>query len=222
MIEFEPTQLQVYLVAGSNNVQPGEDLVAFVERALVAGVTMFQYREKGTGTRSATEKLAIAQQLRELTQRYHVPFVIDDDLPLATAIGADGIHVGQSDTAIQTVVQQAKQAGMFVGLSVSTPQQLRDSGDLTGVSYLGSGPVKPTTTKLDADPAIGTAGLVAIQQHTALPIVAIGGINVTDAVAIAETGVAGIAMISALTQTTAAELTNRVTQIKQAFNGVIK
>ncbi|QBO37417.1 thiamine phosphate synthase [Periweissella cryptocerci] len=227
MIEFEPQMLQVYLVAGSSNMSLGEDLITYVERALKAGITMFQYREKGPIKRTRGEKLALAQQLRSLTRQYHVPLVIDDDLELAIAIGADGIHVGQSDTQIQQVVRRAKQQGMFVGLSVSTPAQLANSGDLTGVNYLGSGPVNATKTKLDADPAIGIPGLLALQDQTDLPIVAIGGINVPivaigginvpDVAKIAATGIAGVAMISALTQANEADLKLRVNQIKAAF-----
>lgn len=220
-MQFTAKMLSSYLVIGTQDLVAGQDLVALVEATLKAGVTIVQYREKGaTAIQNPAAKLALAQKLKNLTAQYHVPLVIDDDLELALAIEADGIHVGQSDQKVAQVVAAIKTShkpDMFVGLSVSNLEQLANS-DLSGVSYLGSGPIKATSSKADADPVIGLAGLTALVNATNLPIVAIGGVTFTDAGAIADTGAKGLAMISAFTHASVNQLNTWVPQINQTFN----
>ncbi|CAH0418144.1 thiamine phosphate synthase [Periweissella ghanensis] len=220
-MQFEAKMLRSYLVIGTQDLLAGQDLLALVEATLKAGVTIVQYREKGSAAiQNAADKLALAQKLKDLTTKYQVPLVIDDDVDLALAVGADGIHVGQSDQKMQQVVAKIKASAhpeTFVGLSVSNLTQLANS-DLTGVSYLGSGPIKATSSKADADPVIGLAGLTALVQATELPIVAIGGVSFTDDTVIAATGAHGLAMISAFTHAKDSELNTWVPKINQAFS----
>ncbi|MDT3391509.1 MAG: thiamine phosphate synthase, partial [Bacillota bacterium] len=107
-LTFKTTQLQAYFVCGSQDV-PGRDLVMVVKNAIAAGITAFQFRDKGAGSQlTAAQRLVTARQLRTMCQAAQIPFIVDDDVELALAVAADGIHVGQSDEQIQRVVQQVQ------------------------------------------------------------------------------------------------------------------
>jgi len=197
-LDFSPAQLRAYFVCGSQDVGDG-DLVAVVESALQAGITAFQFRDKGTSQLTGLERRQLGQRLHQLCAAYRVPFIVDDDVALALALHADGIHVGQSDQQIQQVLDQVREK-MFVGLSCSTPAEVEVANQLAGIAYLGSGPVFPTTSKSDADPVIGLRGLTTLVGLSRRPVVAIGGITTTQLAAVAGTGAQGSAVISLLTQ----------------------
>lgn len=199
VIKFQPQQLRCYLVAGTQDVNNSkEQLVTKVHQALTAGITMFQYREKGKSNLNTAEREQTAQQLKELCHSYQVPFVVDDDIDLAVKVGADGIHVGQNDEQIQRVLKQAGKH-QFVGYSCNTLKEI-DRANQLGVDYIGSGPVFPTQSKADADPAIGTKKLHQLVQRSRHPLVAIGGIAEDNLSAIAQTDCRGIATISMIMQ----------------------
>lgn len=174
--------LKAYLVGGSQDTQgqPAQ-LLAKVEVALQNGITMFQYREKGPGALTGAARVQLGHRLRALCRQYDCPFVVDDDLALARELGADGIHVGQRDQGIEAVL---------------TAAQVARANQLAGVAYVGSGPVFPTISKADADPALGVAGLAALVAQSRHPVVAIGGLNATNLATVWTTGVAGTAVIS--------------------------
>lgn len=196
-MKFETTMLKAYLVGGSQDTQGRPDqLLAKVEVALQNGITMFQYREKGPGALTGVARIQLGRRLRALCRQYDCPFVVDDDLALASELGADGIHVGQRDQGIEAVLAAAQAAGLFVGYSCATAGQLARANQLAGVAYVGSGPVFPTTSKADADPALGVAGLAALVAQSRHPVVAIGGLNATNLATVWTTGVAGTAVIS--------------------------
>ena len=197
-LDFSPAQLRAYFVCGSQDVGDG-DLVAVVESALQAGITAFQFRDKGSSRLTGLERRQLGQRLHQLCAAYRVPFIVDDDVALALALHADGIHVGQSDQQIQQVLDQVR-GKMFVGLSCSTPAEVEAANQLAGIAYLGSGPVFPTTSKSDADPVIGLRGLTTLVGLSRRPVVAIGGITTTQLAAVAGTGAQGSAVISLLTQ----------------------
>jgi len=197
-LDFSPAQLRAYFVCGSQDAGDG-DLVAVVESALQAGITAFQFRDKGTSQLTGLERRQLGQRLHQLCAAYRVPFIVDDDVALALALHADGIHVGQSDQQIQQVLDQVREK-MFVGLSCSTPAEVEVANQLAGIAYLGSGPVFPTTSKSDADPVIGLRGLTTLVGLSRRPVVAIGGITTTQLAAVAGTGAQGSAVISLLTQ----------------------
>ena len=200
MLEFEPAQLRAYFVCGTQDV-PGKDLNSVVQSALDAGITAFQYRDKEASRLTAAERLALGQQLRARCAYAHVPFIVDDDVDLALALQADGIHVGQKDDQVTQVIQRVANQ-MFVGLSCSTLAEVRTANRLDGIAYLGSGPIFPTTSKADADPVVGLTGLRQLVATANEPIVAIGGITVEQLPAVAATGAAGSAVISMLTRST--------------------
>lgn len=199
-MKFDPTMLHAYLVGGSQDTHhdPAE-LLAKTEEALQAGITAFQYREKGSSHISAAQRLKLAQQLRELTQHYRVPLFIDDDEELALAVGADGVHVGQKDQRIEQVIQRA-QGKLMIGYSCNTPAQIVKANRLANLDYVGAGPVFPTQSKADADPALGLKQLGLLNQLSEQPVVAIGGITADNIAATLATGVAGAAVISMVFQ----------------------
>ncbi|WP_024747200.1 thiamine phosphate synthase [Levilactobacillus namurensis] len=198
-VTFEPGLLRAYFVAGSQDV-PGKDLRVVLAEMLQAGITAYQFRDKGASTLTPAERLALGRDLRDQCRAASVPFIVDDDVDMALALDADGVHVGQSDERIQRVLAATKDRQMFVGLSCSTSAEVAAANQLTGLAYIGSGPIYPTVSKDDADPVIGTAGLQALVAQANVPIVAIGGVTQESLPAIAQTGAAGVAVITLLTR----------------------
>ncbi|QLL69923.1 thiamine phosphate synthase [Lactobacillus sp. 3B(2020)] len=196
-MKFKTEMLNAYLVGGSQDTESDPvKLLERVEIALKNGITMFQYREKGTGALQGLARQKLGHRLHNLCQRYHCPFVVDDDLVLALTLKADGIHVGQGDQAIRQVTKVAQQAGMFVGYSCNTKAEILQANQLTGIDYYGIGPIFPTQSKVDADPVLGLQKLIELNQLAKKPIVAIGGISSNQLATVRQTGVAGIAVIS--------------------------
>jgi thiamine-phosphate pyrophosphorylase len=151
--------------------------------AVAAGATVVQLRVKAS-TDVVVER---GQGFRSLA----ATFIVNDDVEAALALRADGVHLGQGDAG----AERARAAGLLLGRSVSTlAQALAADGD-----YLGAGPIWETPSKADADPAIGLDGLRAICQAVTLPVVAIGGIDVSNASECIRAGAAGVAVIRAAT-----------------------
>ncbi|BDR61152.1 thiamine phosphate synthase [Lactobacillus xylocopicola] len=202
MQKFNSQLLRAYFICGSQDVPAGKTLPGLVEEALKAGITAYQFRDKGPrSTLAAAARLPLARQLHGLCQQYHVPFFVDDDVDLAQAIGAEGIHVGQSDEAIKQVVAAVHEQ-MMVGYSCSTLAEIIQGDHIGGIDYYGSGPIFATQSKDDADPEIGLSGLTQLVEQTNRPIVAIGGITVESLPAIAQTGAAGASVISMIASST--------------------
>ncbi|MDF7682385.1 thiamine phosphate synthase [Lactobacillus sp. ESL0679] len=200
MQKFNANILQSYFICGTQDLPAGKTLPEIVEEALKAGITAFQFRDKGpNSTLSDNERLPMARQLHELCQQYQVPFFIDDDVALAKAVNAEGIHVGQSDEAIQQVINEVG-SQMIVGYSCSTLAEIEAGNQIAGIDYYGSGPIFATQSKADADPVIGLTGLTELATSSKHPIVAIGGITVKDLPDITHTGAAGAAVISMIAQ----------------------
>jgi thiamine-phosphate pyrophosphorylase len=208
LMKFKPEMLRVYLIAGTQDVNHDiDDYLRRVEKALIAGVTAFQFREKGSSQLTADERLTLAQQFRELTTKYDVPLIIDDDYELAIKVHADGVHVGQKDQRVEQVIA-AVGDDMFVGYSCNTKAQIDHANQLQKIAYLGSGPVFPTGSKDDADPVMGFEKLKELVEYSNFPIVAVGGITPDNAKdTVDKTGVAGISGISMIMQSTDVEQT---------------
>lgn len=186
--------LRLYLIASSGSFpNPLKDL----EKAFKAGVTCFQLREKGENIKSGNNLIEFAEGVKRLCDKYGVVFIVNDNIELAKKVGADGIHIGQTDMKPEDL--PAYFEDKIIGLSVGNIAEL-ESSDLSRVSYIGVGPVYNTSSKDDAGSAIGLAGLKNVTSMTELPAVAIGGItigNYTDCLA---NGADGISVISAITQ----------------------
>lgn len=199
MQKFNPRILQAYFICGSQDV-PGLDLVKVVQQALAAGITAYQFRDKGPhSSYNMDQRAQVAAQLRELCQKAQVPFIVDDDVQLAQKLQADGLHLGQNDTAIQEVIDKVG-SQMFIGYSCSNLTEVQAANQIAGIAYYGCGPVFATQSKADANPVIGLNGLQQLVQTAHRPVVAIGGITSEDLPAIAATKAAGSAVISMLAQ----------------------
>jgi thiamine-phosphate pyrophosphorylase len=186
----------VYLVTDTQQCGGPAGVVATVDAAVKGGVTAVQLRDPGATTR---ELVDLGRALVALLRPRGVPLVVDDRVDVALAVGADGVHVGQSDL---DPVSARRLLGpeRHLGLSVSTPEEARATADLPPgtVDLLGVGPVRPTLSKTDARPAIGFARLAVVAAATHLPCVAIGGLRAADVPALHDAGAAGSAVVSAV------------------------
>ena len=166
-------------------------LVEVVRAALHGGVGLVQLREKKLDSRAFVER---ARAIKALTAPLGVPLIINDRLDIALVVGADGLHVGQSDLSVADVRLWLPDA--IIGLSIESMADLRAVP--SGVDYLGVSPVFATATKSDTAPAVGLAGLVAMRAATRLPLVAIGGIGAHNARAVLRHGADSLAVVSAI------------------------
>lgn len=167
-------------------------LLAVVQAAVRGGVTCVQLREKTLDTRAFVER---ARALKALLSPLRIPLLINDRVDVALAAGADGVHVGQSDMAPQDV--RRLMPGALIGLSIESWQQMHEA-ERAPVDYYGISPVFATSTKADAAPALGLAGLQQLRRMTARPLVAIGGIQAGNVAAVMAAGADGVAVVSAL------------------------
>lgn len=185
-------------------------LVEQVEQTLQGGTTMLQYREKN---KSRAEMIAETYQIKEVCAKYRVPFFINDDALLAVEIGADGVHVGQSDMAVADV-RSLIGSDMLLGVSVQTVDQAIKA-QTQGADYLGVGAVFPTGSKNDAD-EVSHETLRMICKSVNLPVVAIGGINSENVELLAGSGICGVAVISAIfAQTDILSATKELSKLAQ-------
>lgn len=169
-----------------------ETLAQQVEKAIQGGVTMVQLREKKLDEQNFYEE---ALPIKEICNKYHVPFIINDNVELAMKCKADGIHVGQSDMKTKNV-RKLVGKDMIIGVSAQTKKQAIDA-EKNGADYLGVGAVFSTSTKLDAsDVSFDT--LKEICESVNIPVVAIGGINKNNILHLSGSGVDGVALVSAI------------------------
>jgi thiamine-phosphate pyrophosphorylase len=186
---FDPT---LYLVVGSDAVR-GRAVTDVVAAAVRGGVTLVQLREK---TLPDAQVIASARELIGILQPLGIPLIVNDRVEVAIAAGAAGVHVGQDDVHAGRARALLGPYGI-VGVSAGTAAEAATVS--AGLSeYVGVGSVYPTTSKADAGAAIGIAGLRALQARLPSPVVAIGGIHAGNAAEVAATGVAGVAVVSAI------------------------
>jgi thiamine-phosphate pyrophosphorylase len=164
-----------------------------VREAIAGGVTAVQLRDPEAKTRVLVEE---ARALLALLRPAGIPFIVNDRVDVALAVGADGVHVGQSDMAVADA-RRLSGRKLILGLSITSEADL-DAADLAAVDYLGVGPVYRTATKLDAAPPMAIGGLRAIAARVALPVVAIGGLHAGNAEEAIAAGADGIAVVSAI------------------------
>jgi len=165
-------------------------LVGDLDTARVAvegGATVVQWRLKDVPTLDLIER---GRSTRSLCARHGVTFIVNDDVEAALMLGADGVHLGQSDEG----AERARDHGLVLGLSAANVEEARAA---TAADYVGAGPVWASPSKTDADPPIGLEGLAAICRAVSVPVVAIGGIDSSTAVDCIRAGAAGVAVIRA-------------------------
>lgn len=190
----------------------GETLRSQVERALKGGATFIQLREKELDEADFLEE---AKEIQKLCREYHVPFVINDNVEIAAAIGADGVHVGQSDMEAGDVRRRLG-PDKIIGVSAQTAEQALRAQE-HGADYLGVGAVFPTGSKADAT-EVSRETLEEICRAVDIPVIAIGGISRENVMELKGSGICGIAVISAIfaqkdIEAAAAELKKRVEEM---------
>ncbi len=197
LMKFQKNMLRKYFIMGSQNCH--RDPREILQEAAAAGITAFQFREKGKHSLKGAAKVELAKDLKAICHDFQIPFIINDDVDLAKQLDADGIHVGQDDQPVEFVRKQFP--NKIIGLSISTNKELNHS-PLEIVDYIGAGPIFATNTKEDAKKAVGLEWIQNLKkQHPSLPIVAIGGINTTNAQEVIQAGADGVSFITAITET---------------------
>lgn len=184
---MDKNQLLLYAITDCDHYQ-GKELLERTESILANGATMLQYRDKHGKARNDVDAL------KALCKKYNVPFIINDDVDLAIAIDADGVHVGQDDeAAAQARVRLG--ADKIVGVTAKTMEQAKkavsDGADYLGVGALFHSPSKDSSITSRDD-------LKAICAAVEIPVVGIGGVDESNAAILAGTGISGIAVINAL------------------------
>ena len=192
----------------------GETLYAQVEKALKGGVTFVQLREKALDEQAFLEE---AKGIQKLCAQYHVPFVINDNVEIAAQIGADGVHVGQSDMEAGDVREKLG-PDRIIGVSAQTVEQAVRAQE-RGADYLGVGAVFPTGSKADAV-EVSHETVRAITEAVDIPVIAIGGITKDNVSELSGTGICGIAVISAIFAQTDIEGAARV--LKERTEAAVK
>jgi thiamine-phosphate pyrophosphorylase len=181
---------------GSTNTGTANALEV-LEAALRGGITCFQLREKGPNALTGIKKLAFALQCQTLCAKYNTPFIVNDDINLAIAVDADGVHIGQEDE-LASVVRQKIGATKILGVSTHTNDEV-EKAIAAGADYVGIGPIYATNSKTNAKPVAGTAFLRHTHERFPdLPIVGIGGITIDNAAPVIEAGASGVSVISAI------------------------
>jgi len=191
MGNLEPARLLLYAV--TDRTWLGQrSLAECVREAIESGTTMVQLREKHA---TFEQKLALARELLPICREAGVPLIIDDDVELALAAGADGVHLGQGDLAC-SVARRRLGSKAIIGVSAHNVAEALDA-QAQGADYLGAGALVATSTKGDATP-LAASELAAICAAVDIPVVGIGGLNAQTIPQFAGLGCAGAAVVSAI------------------------
>ncbi|MEZ8880225.1 thiamine phosphate synthase [Vibrio lentus] len=182
---------KLYLV--TDDQQDLETLKFVVEQAVAGGVTMVQVREKHGDVRAFIER---AQAVKSILASSGVPLIINDRVDVALAVDADGLHLGQSDMPAE-LARQLIGPDKILGLSIETEQQLQEADSLP-VDYIGLSALFATSTKTNLKKYWGYDGIKMALETTKLPIVGIGGINESNIPQLVESGIHGLALVSAI------------------------
>lgn len=186
--------LSLYLVLDPVLCGGIDGMIRTTQIAVENGVTAVQLRAEQVFDRKNWYQSAL--QLQHVLVETSVPLLINDQVDVALAVDADGVHIGQNDLPVE-VVRRLIGLGKFLGLSISNQQQL-DTVPWGLVDYLGIGPVFPTTSKKNAAPALGIAKFAELIKQKQCPAVGIGGINSNNVVDVIQTGIDGVAVVSAI------------------------
>ena len=185
--------LKLYLV--TNRYQDSlENFLEKVETACRSGVTIIQLREKNLTT---NQYYHLAKQVKEITDAYQVPLIIDDRLDVCLAVDAAGLHIGDDELPV-SVARKVLGPEKILGVTAKTLKRALEA-ETWGADYLGTGAIFPTTTKENA-PITLISTLKTICQTVAIPVVAIGGLTSENIDQLVDTGIAGVAVVRDLMQ----------------------
>ena len=186
---IDPERLRVHVITSSGLV-PGRGHIEVAKAAVDGGADVVQLRAPEL---SDDEVLSVAREIERRCRRSHVLFIVNDRIDIAVAVGAGGAHVGQGDHP-ETARERLGPRDVL-GISVATPEQA-EAAETAGADYVGV-TVFATPTKAEAVP-IGLDGLRSIVESTSLPVVGVGGIDLSNAREVLATGAAGVAVVSAV------------------------
>ena len=185
--------LRLYLV--TNRYQDSlENFLRKVETTCRSGVTIIQLREKNLTT---NQYYQLAKQVKEITDAYQVPLIIDDRLDICLAVDAAGLHIGDDELPV-SVARKVLGPEKILGVTAKTVKRALEA-ETSGADYLGTGAIFPTRTKENA-PITLISTLKTICQTVAIPVVAIGGLTSENIDQLAATGIAGVAVVRDLMQ----------------------
>lgn len=190
-MNFTKEQLNLYLVTDRHWLA-NRNLEDDVEKAILGGVTMVQLREKNIDNDSFIE---LAKKVKQVCNKYKVPFIINDNLEVALAVDSDGIHIGQDDLPA-SLVRQKIGPDKILGVSAHNLDEAI-AAKKAGATYLGAGTMFSTTTK-DNTTNLSIEQLQTITKNVDIPVVAIGGINYDNCLSLKNCNLAGIAVVSAI------------------------
>lgn len=200
--------MKLYFITDSTTV-PSDCFLPVVEAACKGGATLVQLREKDKSTR---EYMDLAVATHEITARYGIPLIIDDRVDVALAIGAEGVHVGQSDMPVG-IARKIMGPDKIIGATTKTIPQALEAYE-QGADYLGCGAIYPTTTHVKTV-ITPVETLKEIVKAVPVPVNAIGGLNKDNIFVLKGSGIAGICVVSAIMKAADPELATR--ELKQAF-----
>ena len=206
--------LTLYLVTDST-YHTEESFLWTIEEACKGGVTLLQIREK---ERSGRDYLALARKVKEITDRYDIPLIVDDRIDIALAVDAAGVHVGRSDIPV-CEARRLLGSGKIVGATAKTVEQAKEAF-AEGADYLGVGAIYPTTTKV-VTVLTEVSTLNAICKAVPIPAVAIGGLNKENMDILKGGCMSGVAVVSAIMKATeprlaAEELKKKIQSMRMA------
>lgn len=212
-MKFSEEMLQLYAVTDRSWLG-NQTLAQQVEEAIKGGATMIQLREKELDDEAFVSQ---ALALKEVCNRYHIPFIVNDRVELAIKIGADGVHVGQEDMQAQNVRKLIGNS-MILGVTAKTVEQAI-AAEKAGADYLGSGAVFGSATKTNALP-LSREKLHEICASVKIPVVAIGGICRDNVLKLKDTGITGAAIVSGIFA--AEDIEAECKELKQRILSIIK
>ncbi|MDY0191078.1 MAG: thiamine phosphate synthase [Desulfuromonas sp.] len=189
---MRPVNLALHLVT-DRNLARGRNLIDIVQAAVHGGVTLVQLREKECATREFVE---LGRALMASLKNTDIPLLVNDRIDIALAVGADGVHIGQSDMPYADA-RRILGAEAIIGLSVGSEAEAREA-EAVDVDYLGLSPVFVTPTKSELKEQLGLEGVGRIRQISRHRLVAIGGINSDNMTPVLQAGADGVAVVSAI------------------------
>ncbi len=193
----------VYLVT-DRGLSRGRSTLEILQGAVRGGVTCVQLREKNCPVRDFIEQ---ANSIKAYLRAHDIPLIINDRVDVAQAVGADGVHLGQSDMLLH-VAREILKDSMIIGISA---ESLGDAieAEKGGADYIGVSPIYATPTKTDTAPPLGLEGLREIRNAVRIPLVGIGGLTKDNTGEVIKHGADGVAVVSAIVSADDPELATK-------------
>jgi thiamine-phosphate pyrophosphorylase len=182
---------KLYLVT-DRDVLKNKDIYTAVEESIKGGVTLVQLREKNI---SSLDFYNIAVKLKQITDKYNIPLIINDRLDIALAVDSAGLHIGQEDIPAK-IARKLLGENKILGVSARNLKEAKKA-EKDGANYIGVGAIFPTSTKSDAQ-AVSIEALKEIKENISIPVVAIGGINTNNVKLLKPANIDGISVISSI------------------------